>query len=455
MQVTETQSEGLKRAYKVVLPVEDLARKLDEQLAEMKDKAQIRGFRPGKVPKEHLRKLYGKSLMAEVLQNAVNEANQKIITDNELKLAGEPSIDIDGGDESVEKAIAAEGDLAFTVNMEVLPKIDVGSFDDIELERQVVKVEDSEVDTTLEGMAEQSRPYAEKDGAAENGDKVTIDFVGKIDGEAFEGGSGTDMDVVIGSNSFIPGFEEQLIGVKAGEERQLKVKFPDEYQAEHLAGKEATFDTTTKKVEAPGELTIDDEFAKKFGLEDLSKLKEAVRTDIQARYDGVAREKVKRELLDAMAKKFDFELPQVLVDQEFNGIWQQIEAQQKQTGKTFEDEGTTEEDARKEYREIAERRVRLGLVMAQIGEEEKVDVSDEELSQAIMTRARQYPGREKAIWDFYRSNQEALAQVRAPIYEDKVVDIILGRAKVTDKEVSKEDLLKSVEQVDEAEVDES
>ena len=449
MQVTETLSEGLKRAYKVVLPVDDLAKRLDDQLNDMKNKANIKGFRPGKVPLGHLKKMYGKSVMADVLQNAVNEVNQKIISDNGLKLAGEPKIDIDGGEEGVQKAIEVQGDLGFTVNLEVLPKFEVGEFGDIALERQVVEVADSEVDETLKGMADQSRPFAAKDGAAAKGDKVTIDFAGKVDGVAFEGGTGTDMDVVLGSNSFIPGFEEQLEGVKAGEARVLNVKFPEGYQAAHLAGKDAAFDVTAKKIEAPGELAIDDEFAKKFGLDSLDKLKDAIRADIGRQYTGMSREKLKRGLFDALNGKYSFELPEMLVEQEFNNIWQQVESEQKQSGKTFADENTTEEAARADYRKIAERRVRLGLVLAQVGEEGKVEVTDDELTQAIIARARQYPGQEKAIWDFYRNNPQQVATIRAPIFEEKVVDIILGKAKVTDKTVSKDELMK-VEEEDKA-----
>ena len=447
MQVTETLSDGLKRAYKVVLPVDDLAKRLDDQLNDLKTKVQIRGFRPGKVPVSHLKKVYGKSVMADVLQTAVNEVNQKIITDNGLKLAGEPKIDIDGGDESVAKAVAVQGDLAFTVNLEVLPKIETGEFSDVAIERQVVDVMDEEVDEALAKLAEQTRPYNEKEGAAAKGDKVTIDFAGKVDGEAFEGGTGQDMDVVLGSNTFIPGFEEQLEGAALDEERVLKVKFPETYQAANLAGKDAAFEIKVKKIQAPGEVVLDDEFAKKFGLDALDKLKDAVRADIGRQYIGASREKLKRELFDKLNGKYAFELPDILVDQEFNNIWQQVEGEQRQTGKSFADEGTSEEAARADYRKIAERRVRLGLVLAQVGEEAKIEITDDELTQAIVARARQYPGQEKAIWDFYKSNPDQVATIRAPLFEEKVVDVIVGKASVTERKVTKEELLK----VDEAE----
>ncbi|MDF2115228.1 trigger factor [Roseiarcaceae bacterium H3SJ34-1] len=446
MQVTETLSEGLKRAFKVVLPVDDLAKRLDDQLVDMKDKVRINGFRPGKVPVAHLKKVYGKQVMADVLQNALNEVNRKIVDDNGIRLAGEPKIDIDGGEQGVQNAIEAKGDLAFTVNLEVLPKFEVGTFDDVALERLVVQPTDEEVNDALNRMAEQNRPFTAKEGAAAKGDKVIIDFVGKIDGEAFPGGAGTDTPLVLGSGQFIPGFEDQLEGVSKDDTRAVTVKFPDEYQAAHLAGKEAVFDVTVKGVEAPGEVKIDDEYAKGLGLESLDKLKEAIRANIQREFDQISREKLKRGLLDALDKKFAFELPPSLVEQEFNGIWNQVLAEQAQSKKTFADENTTEEAAKADYQRIAERRVRLGLVLAEVGEQSKVEVSNDELSQAIIERARQYPGQEKAIWDYYQKNADAVAQIRAPLYEEKVVDVIVSKAKVTDKSVTKEELLKPIDE---------
>jgi trigger factor len=295
-------------------------------------------------------------------------------------------------------------------------------------------------------MAAQNRPFNPKEGAAETGDRLTIDFVGKIDGEAFEGGAGEGLDIVIGSGSFIPGFEDQLIGLSAGDERAITVTFPAAYQAAHLAGKEATFDVTVKAVAAPGEVEVNDEFAKGFGMESVEKLKEAIRSTMQRDFDQISRAKLKRALLDALDKRYSFELPETLVEQEFATIWQRVESEQKQAGKTFADENTTEEAARADYRRIAERRVRLGLLMAEVGEQEKVQVSDDELSAAIVEQARQYPGQEKAVWDFYQKNPQAVAQIRAPLYEEKVVDIIVAKAKVTDKPVSKEDLMKEDEE---------
>ena len=444
MQVTETLSEGLKRAYKVVLPMQDLAQRLEAELNDLRSKARINGFRPGKVPLSHVRQMYGKQVMGDVLQNAINEANRKIVEDNNLKLAGSPNIDVEGGQDGVQRAIEAKGDLAFTVSVEVLPKFEIGSFEDVTLERLVTKAPDSDIDDALNRMAEQTRPFEPKDGAAASGDKVTIDFVGRIDGEEFPGGKGEGHDLVLGSGQFIPGFEDQLIGAKAGETRVVNVKFPAEYQAAHLAGKDAAFDVTVKAVQAPGELKIDDEFAKTFGIESLDKLKDAVRANMQTELDGASRARLKRALLDQLDKRYSFELPPSLVEEEFKGVWESVVAEQQQTGKTFADENTTEEAARAEYRAIAERRVRLGLVMAEIGEQNKVQVTDDELTAAVVERARQFPGQEKMVWDFYQKNREALAQIRAPLYEEKVVDVILSQAKVSDKEVSKEDFLKTV-----------
>lgn len=445
MQVTETLSEGLKRAYKVLLPMADLAKRLEGELESMKDKVKINGFRPGKVPMEHMRKMYGKQVMGDVLQNAVNEANRKIVEDNGLRLANEPKIDIDGGDEGVKKAIEVAGDLAFTVNIEVLPKFDIGTFDDIALERPVVAVPDEDVAQALDRMASQSRPFNAKEGASISGDKLTIDFVGKIDGVEFEGGKGEGIDLVLGSGQFIPGFEEQLTGAAAGDARVVNVSFPENYQAANLAGKAASFDVTVQGVAAPGDLAIDDEFAKGYGMESLDKLKDAVRSTMQRALDSVSRAKLKRSLLDVLDKRYSFELPPTLVEQEFTSIWERVQQEQQQSGKTFADENTTEDAARAEYRRIAERRVRLGLLMAEVGEQEKVSVSDDELSAAIVEQARQYPGQEKAVWDFYQKNQQAVAQIRAPLYEEKVVDVIVAKAKVTDKTVSKEELMKEDE----------
>jgi len=448
MQVTETSSAGLKREFKVVLQAEELAAKLDTQLADLKSKAQLKGFRPGKVPVAHLKRVYGRSIMGDVVQEAVTEANKKIVEENELRLAVEPRFDFPGGQSEMEKVMEAKGDFAFTVAFETLPKFEVGSFADLELERLVVDVPEAEVEQVLDRMASQNRTYTPKEAeaAAEKGDKLTIDFVGKIGGETFEGGTGTDVEVIIGSNSFIPGFEEQVVGMKAGESRTVTATFPENYLPRHLAGKEATFDVTAKSLAAPGELAIDDVFAKGFNFDSLDAMKAAIRGNLEAEWARASREKLKRALLDALDKKYSFELPAGLVDQEFDGIWKQVQAEQAQTGKSFADEGTTEEAARADYRRIAERRVRLGLLLAEVGEKAEVKVEENEVTQALVQRARAFPGQEQQVWDHYRKNPQALAELRAPIFEDKVVDHIIGRAKVSERKVDKDELFKMEEE---------
>ena len=449
MQVTETLSEGLKREYKVVVAAADLHARLEKELADLQGKVRLNGFRPGKAPIGHLKRMYGKNVMADVVETAVNEANQKIIADNKLRLAQQPQIKLSEDKAEVEKAFEASGDLAYTVSLETLPEIEVGAFDDIELERPVFRTPDEEIEKTLTRMADQNRAYSEKDGAAEKGDKVTIDFVGKIDDVAFEGGAGTNIDVVIGSETFIPGFEDQLVGVKKDDQKVVTATFPEAYGAAHLAGKTAQFDVTVKSVNAPGEVEINDEFAKNFGFEEVAKLRDAIRDNMQKGYDQASRDKAKRRLLDALDARYSFPLPQGLVEQEFGQIWSQVEAERKQTGKSFEDEGTTEDAAKADYRKIAERRVRLGLLLAAVGEQEKVEIKDEEVTQALVERARQFPGQERQVWDFYQKNPQALAELRAPIFEEKVVDSILAKARIKDIEVAKDELFK-IEDEDDA-----
>ena len=442
MQVTETLSQGLKREFKVVLPATELEQRLNSELSNIKDRVRINGFRPGKVPVGHLRKVYGRSVMADVVQNAVNEANRKIVEDNGLKLAYEPQIQFPENKDEVEKAMDAKGDLAFTVALEVLPNFDLVDLSDVSVRKPVAQVADAEINESLERMAKQNVSFETKDGESANGDRVVVDFVGRIDGTEFEGGAGQDIRVELGSNTFIPGFEEQLLGLKAGDTKLVKVTFPVNYMAAHLAGKDAEFDVTVKEVQAPGELKIDDELAKGFGMESLDKLKDAVRDAMQRDFDAQSRRKVKKELLDALDDKYSFELPPSLVEQEFAAVWSQVETDMRNNGRTFEDESTTEEEARAEYRKIAERRVRLGLVLAQIGEKSDIKISDDEVTQALVERVRQYPGQEKQVWEFYRKNPQALAEIRAPLFEEKVVDHILSQVKVDEETVSREVLFR-------------
>jgi trigger factor len=442
MQVTETLSEGLKREFKVVLPATELEQRLTSELSTLKDRVRINGFRPGKVPVAHLRRVYGRSVMADVVQNAVNEANRKIIEDNSLKLAHEPQVQFPESRDEVEQAMDAKADFAFTVALEVLPTFELADVSDVTVRRPVAAVSDAEINQSLERMARQNVTFGPKEGPAAAGDRVTVDFVGRIDGAEFEGGKAEDIRVEIGSNSFIPGFEDQLVGVTAGDTKLVRVTFPANYLAEHLAGKEAEFDVTVKAVEAPGELTIDDDLAKGFGMETLDALKDAIRGAIQRDFDAQSRRRVKKELLDALDGKYAFDLPPSLVDQEFEAVWSQVQAEMTNNGKSFADENTTVEEAQAEYRQIAERRVRLGLVLAQIGERADIKVSDDEVTQALVERVRQYPGQEKQVWEFYRKNPQALAEIRAPLFEEKVVDHILAQVKLEEETVSREVLFR-------------
>ncbi|MBI5013179.1 MAG: trigger factor [Methylocystis sp.] len=448
MQVTQTSSQGLKQEYKVVLPAGELAAKLAAQLSEIQAKSQIKGFRPGKAPIGHLKKLYGKSIMSDVLQEAVNDANRKIVEENELRIALEPKIDFPGGQEEVERALTAEGDFSYVVTFETLPKFDIGAFDDISLERPVAEVAEDDIEKALRSLADRAQEFeARPEGAkAEKGDKLTIDFTGKLDGEPFEGGAGGDVDLVLGAGTFIPGFEEQLEGAAAGDQRVVKVRFPEDYAAKQLAGKDAEFDVTVKSVSAPKTLGLDEELAKKYGFESLEAMKTAVRGNLEADFDKASREKMKRALLDALDSRYSFELPESLVAQEFANIWGQHEQESQRAGQPVAEDGKTEEETKAEFRKIAERRVRLGLVLAEIGKSADVKVDEKDLTDALVERARMFPGQEKAVWDYYRNNEQALAQLRAPIYEERVVDHLAKLIKIADKTVSREELFKEDEE---------
>jgi trigger factor len=444
MQVTETVSDGLKREFQVNVPAADLEARVAGRLAELKDRVQLRGFRPGKVPVNHLRKVYGRAVMAETIEAVIRELNAKIVEERGLRLAMEPKVTIPNEATEVERVIGGETDLAYTLSLEVLPKIELGDFKTIKLDRLTAEVSDAEVDEALTKIAEQNRPYGAKaeGGKVENGDRVIIDFSGKIDGTPFEGGTGGDVGVNVGSGTFIPGFEDQLVGMAAGETRTVTVTFPANYPNAALAGKPAEFEVVAKSVEAPGTVTVDEALATSLGMESLDKLKALVKERIAREHGGMSRQKLKRQLLDQLDTMHKFSPPPTLVEDEFTNVWNAIENDLKQQGRTFADEGTTEEKARAEYRAIAERRVRLGLVLAEIGEKNNIKVSDDELSRGIVERARQVPGREQEVWDYYRKNPQAVASVRAPLFEEKVVDFLVELSKVTDKQVSREELYK-------------
>jgi trigger factor len=448
MQVTETLAEGLKHEFQISVPASDLDAKADARLVDLKGKVRLNGFRPGKVPVSHLKKVYGRSVMAETIDQTIRDTNSQIFTERGFRLATEPKITMPTEEKAVDDILTGKSDLTYTVSIEVVPAIQLADFKSFSVEKPVADVTDADIDEAIKRIADQNRAYAAKgEGAkAENGDRVTISFKGTIDGTPFDGGTGENIQVTIGSNSFIPGFEEQLLGIAAGETRTLKVSFPKNYASEKLAGQPAEFETTATSIEAPQATEINDEFAKTLGLESLDKLKQAARERLTAEFAGATRQRVKRMLLDRLDESHRFEAPPSLVEEEFNLMWNSIKAEMESSGKTFADEDTTEEAAKVEYRAIADRRVRLGLVLSEIGERNKITVTDDEVSRAVIERARQMPGREKEVWDYYRNNANALAQLRAPIYEDKVVDFILELANVTEKKVTREDLYKDDEE---------
>jgi len=441
MQVTETLADGLKRELKIVIPANDMEARMNERLADVKDKVRVKGFRPGKVPISHLKKVYGKSIMAELVNEIIREKPTELLSERGEKAAMQPEISMTEDEAEANEILAAKADFSFSVSYEIIPPIEIKDLSAISVERQVVAIPDADVEEQVMRIAENARSYTTKDGAAETGDRITMDFVGKIDGEAFEGGSAEDSNLVLGSNQFIAGFEEQLIGVKAGEEKSVTVTFPDDYQEESLAGKQAVFDVTIKDVSAADELVIDDELAKKLGLESIERLREIVREQIESQFGQITRQKLKRQILDQLDGLYTFEAPSKLIEGEFNNIWGQITRDLEVNEKTFEDEETTEEKAREDYQKLAERRVRLGLVLAEIGEKAGVTVSDDELQKALFEQVRQYPGQEKQIYDYFRNTPGAIATLRAPIFEEKTIDHLLEQISVTDKTVTKEELM--------------
>jgi len=447
MQVTETLSEGLKREFKVVVSAAELDAKVNLRLDELKSRIQIRGFRPGKVPVAHLKRIYGRSAMAEVIDATVREANNQIVSERGFKLAADPKVMLPTEQEAIEKLISGKSDLDFKMAVEIVPPIELTDFKTIRLTKLTSEVTDAEIDEAVARITEQNKPYSAKpEGAkAAKDDRVVISFAGTIDGKPFEGGSADNSVVLIGSNAFVPGFEDQLIGIGVGETRTLKVKFPDHYPKADLAGKNAEFVVTAKSVETPSAVMVPDELAKSLGLESLAKLREAVKDRIAREHAAMSRQKVKRALLDALDERHKFEPPPSLVEEEFDRVWKSVLSEMENQKKSFADENTTEEKARAEYRAIAERRVRLGLVLAEIGEKNKITVADDELNRAVTERVRQFPGQERQIYEYFRKNPQGVAALRAPIYEEKVVDFLLELANVTEKKVPREELYEEEE----------
>jgi trigger factor len=441
MQVTETVSEGLKRQLKVIVPAADLKARVESKLEDLQMKVRLNGFRPGKVPLAHVRQLYGKSVMAEVLEQAVGETSSKALQDRQERPAVRPDIKLPEDKETVERMIEGASDLEYTMSFEVLPKIDLADLQTITLEKEAAEPEEDDVKKALDRLMKANVSYEVKDGAAEEADRLTIDYKGSVDGEPFEGGTGEDAFVIIGSKRFIPGFEEGLEGAKSGEQREVRVTFPEDYQAKHLAGKDAVFDVTVKEVAKPVATKADDEFAKSLGMESFAKLEDAIRSQLQKELDTISRNKLKKALLDALDERHSFEMPPSLVDSEFEAVWRNITRQLEQSKGSFEAQGTTEEKAREEYRKLAERRVRLGLILAEIGNANKIQVGDDELRRAVIDRARQFPGQEKQVVEFYRKNPQAMNELRAPVYEDKVINFALELVKADEKKVTPAQLM--------------
>ena len=442
MEVTETTTDGLKRELKVVIDAKDLDRRLSERLKELKDQVRIKGFRPGKVPVTHLRKVYGRSVMAEIMQQVVSETSQQALNDRSERPAFQPDIELPEDGEVIEKVIAGDADLAYTMSFEVLPEIEIEDFSKIKLEKQYAEVDEKDIESGVEKLVDSAITYEAKKGAAKDGDQVTLDYKGEMGGEPFEGGEAEGAAVVLGRGSFIPGFEEALKGSKAGDSLKVETAFPKEYPAEQLAGKDVVFAVEIKEVAKPVRPKIDGAFAKTMGFEKVDELRDAVKTKLADELETASRTKLKRILLDRLDEAYNFDLPEKLVDNEFETIWRQVTADLEQSGSSFEDEETTEDEAKKRYREIAARRVTLGLMLSEVGEKNGITVADEEVNRVLMDRIRQFPGQEREVYEFYQKNPQALAELRAPIFEDKVIDFILELVKLTEKKVSSEELFK-------------
>ena len=436
MQVTQVSTEGLKHHLKVVVPAADIETQVSARLDGLAKTARLPGFRPGKAPVSLLRKQYGRSVMGEILEKSIDEGSKKAIADNQLRPALQPKVEVTAFDDGK--------DLEFEVHVENLPippEVDLGS---IGLTRYEAAVAPETVQKAIDDIVKGNLPYTEaaEGKEAADGDRVTIDFAGESDGVAFDGGTGKDMPVVIGSGMLVPGFEKQLVGTRLGDKKIIEVTFPEDYGAEVLRGKAATFDIEVKKIEEPGEVSLDDEFAKKLGQDGVDKLKEAVEQRFVAEYGRATRMKLKRALLDVLAERHRFEVPPGMVDMEFEAIWRQLSSEMERTGQSFADEGRSEEDAKEEYRKIAERRVRLGLLLSDIGTKNEIKVENKELQQAMIAQAQRFPGQARQVFEFYQKNPNALEQLRAPIFEDKVVDFILGAATVEIQAVTPEELMK-------------
>ena len=441
MQIVEKSGEGLSRVWDVTVPMGDLSVALEARIAEITPTLNIKGFRPGKVPTAHVRRLYGKALMSEVIEKTLSESTRKVFEDAKVRPAGDPDLKPQGDMDAV---IEGKADLAYEIAVEVMPEFEPVDPATLSLKRPVYQPTDAEVDEAVAELAKQNRTYEVKTGKAvkaKDGDMVVIDFVGSIDGVPFEGGAATDAELVLGSGQFIPGFEGQLVGAKPDTEVEVKVAFPADYQSEALKGKDAVFAVKVTAVKAPVDAPADDALAERLGLESLEKVRELLKGNLEKEYAGASRFKLKRALLDQLDTKHDFPLPPKMVEAEFAAIWTQVEQDKEAGNLPPEDLKKSDKKLREEYRKIAERRVRLGLVLAEIGRANNVQVTDQELNDAMVTEARRYGPQAQQVFDLFRQNPNAQAQLRAPIFEDKVVDLIVEKAKVKDTKVTKAALM--------------
>lgn len=437
MQITETLSEGLKREYRIVVPAGDIEGRIDKKLDELAGTASIKGFRPGKAPRPVLRRRFGKSVRSEVLRDTIEASWRQAMTDRGVRPALIPSVDVTPPDPGA--------DLEFTLALEALPDFDPVDVKGLKLERLTAEVSEERVQRSLEELAAAEKDFgpAESGHAARPGDALRISFEGAIDGEEFAGGSAGNLGIVLGAGSFIPGFEDGLIGVREGETRDVRATFPEDSSNKELAGKTAVFSVSVSEVSVPVEVPVDDALAARLGLADLEALRAAMRERRQSENRALARLQLKRQILDKLADGHDFGVPDTLVENEFKQIWQQIETDMDRAGVSWSDPDRDEEAERKDYRAIAERRVRLGLILTEIGKRNGITVPQDELNRAVTEHARRYPGKEREIFDMFRSNPEMMNHLHAPLLEDKVVDFIVEMAEVTEREVSETELLAS------------
>jgi trigger factor len=452
MQVVETNSESLLKAFKVTVDAADIEARIDSRLSEVGQDARIPGFRPGKAPVAVLKQRFGPAVRGEVLEATLRDSTQELLDERGLRPASQPQIEVTAYEEG--------NDLEYDISVELLPEIGEVDFSAIELERVKVTATDTEIDETLQRLAEQNKQSqpVETARAAKKGDICVVDFVGKIDGEAFDGGAGNGIQIELGAGQFIPGFEDQLVATKAGQSLDVNVTFPEDYGSADLAGKDAVFACEVKELREPVDTELNDDFAKTLGLESLDALKEAVREQLDGEYAQYSRDKIKRELLDKLSDGYDFDVPPRMLDSEFDQIWQQVEDAREKDTLDAEDKEKSEDELREQYRAIAERRVRLGLLLSHVGEGNELTVTQEEVNRAIMDQARQMPGQEQRVIDFYRENTQAQASLQAPIFEEKVVNFILEMAKVSEREITPEQLRAETEaqaETDAAEVAEA